>query len=70
MISSFAALRFFNALLIFAHHKNAIENPYMVAIGPCAVSFFFMRYFLLLSGLYKIKSGRLYLHWYCLLLTL
>ena len=42
MISSFAALRFFNALLIFAHHKNAIENPYMVAIGPCAVSFFFM----------------------------
>lgn len=42
MISSFAALRFFNALLILAHHKNAIENPYMVAIGSCAVSFFFM----------------------------
>ena len=42
MISSFPALRFFNALLIFAHHKNAIENPYLVAFGPCAVSFFFM----------------------------
>lgn len=42
MISSFSALRFFNALLIFAHHKNAIDNPYLVAFGPCAVSFFFM----------------------------
>ena len=42
MISSFPALRFFNALLIFAHHKNAIDNPYLVAFGPCAVSFFFM----------------------------
>ncbi len=42
MISSFSALRFFNALLIFAHHKNGIENPYLVAFGPCAVSFFFM----------------------------
>lgn len=42
MISSFSALRFFNALLIFAHHENIIDNPYLVAFGPCAVSFFFM----------------------------
>lgn len=42
MISSFSALRFFNALLIFTHHKNAIDNPWLAAFGPCAVSFFFM----------------------------
>ena len=42
MISSFPALRFFNALLIFAHHKNSFDNPYLTALGPCAVSFFFM----------------------------
>ena len=42
MINSFSALRFFNALLIFAHHKNAIDNPYIIGFGPCAVSFFFM----------------------------
>lgn len=42
MIASFPALRFFNALLIFCHHKNAASNPCLVAFGPCAVSFFFM----------------------------
>lgn len=42
MISSFSALRFFNALMIFAHHENTIDNPYLVAFGPCAVSFFFI----------------------------
>lgn len=41
MISSFPALRFFNALLIFCHHKNSFDNLYLTAIGPSAVSFFF-----------------------------
>lgn len=41
MISSFQGLRFFNALLIFCHHKNSPGNPYLAAFGPCAVSFFF-----------------------------
>lgn len=41
MISSFPALRFFNALLIFCHHENSFGNLYLTAIGPCAVSFFF-----------------------------
>ena len=41
MISSFQGLRFFNALLIFCHHKNSLGNPYLTAFGPCAVSFFF-----------------------------
>ncbi|MBQ3690744.1 MAG: acyltransferase [Bacteroidales bacterium] len=42
MIVAFSALRFFNALMIFCHHKNSIDNPYLVAFGPCAVSFFLM----------------------------
>lgn len=42
MIASFSALRFFNAIMIFCHHKNSIDNLYLVAFGPCAVSFFLM----------------------------
>ena len=43
MIPVFPALRFFNALLIFTHHANAlIDNPYLLALGPSAVSFFLM----------------------------
>ena len=42
MIIPFFSLRFFNALLIFCHHKNIVDNPYLIAFGPCAVSFFLM----------------------------
>lgn len=42
MIASFPALRFLNSFLVFAHHENTINNPFLVALGPCAVSFFFI----------------------------
>lgn len=54
MISSFPALRFFNALLIFCHHENSFNNLYLTAIGPSAVSFFFfLSGFSMSIGYYK-----------------
>lgn len=42
MIASFPALRFFYSFLIFIYHGNVINVPSLVALGPCAVSFFFI----------------------------